>query len=90
MVGHAVMHHLETPLSETSYTYLSGETAGAQLAPVIERVAVVNLASEAMERMTKPAVNHINALPRKPVGGEKRAVIVTETPITVAGNKTVC
>ena len=81
MVGHAVAHSLEQPLSETSVQYLSGETAGAQLAPIIERNTVVQLAAEGMERVVKASIPQHSI--RKPVANEK-AVLVTEKPITAA------
>ncbi|KAJ9610501.1 hypothetical protein H2200_005278 [Cladophialophora chaetospira] len=86
MVGHAVMHHMAQPISETSAQYMSGETAGAQLAPVVERVATVTLASEGLERLAKSSVT--GSIRRKPVVGDK-AAIITETPINLDGRRVV-
>ncbi len=85
MVGHALSHHLEQPIAETSYQYMSGETAGCQIAPVVERLATVTLASEAMEKLAKSGVE--KSFHRKPVGdaggSTGKTVTVTETPIKV-------
>ncbi|KAI1627848.1 hypothetical protein EDD37DRAFT_279859 [Exophiala viscosa] len=88
MVGHAIMHNMEQPISETSYQYMSGETAGAQLAPVVERFATVTFASEGLERIAKASVTH--QINRKPVANLKeKMTIVTETAISMEGNKIV-
>ncbi|KAL6245290.1 hypothetical protein RBB50_008065 [Rhinocladiella similis] len=86
MVQHAVSNNLEQPLSDTSYQYLSGETAGAQFAPVIERLAAVTIVGEGLERVAKYGVN--DSLRRKPVAIQKN-VVVTETPISVPSAKSV-
>jgi hypothetical protein len=70
------------PISETSAQSISGETAGYQLAPILELNAVVTLASEGIERTTEAGGAHL--LRRKPIGTEKE-IIVTETAITVKG-----
>ena len=79
MVGHALSHNLEQPLTETSYQYLSGETAGAQLAPHVERLATVLVASEGMERMAKKGVE--KAFARKPVGDAVAKGVTVEKTI---------
>ena len=104
MVGHALSHNLEQPLSDTSAQYLSGETAGAQLAPVIERLATVTLASEVLDKVGKRCVKESSyrkpvasvvvksASYRKPVGGgvvAEKGVIVTETAIDMKGPQAV-
>jgi hypothetical protein len=84
MVGHAVANNFEQPIAETSYSYMSGETAGAQLAPVVERLATVTLASEGMERIAKAGV--AEQIRRKPVVVGK-GVVVTETRTVVGAAK---
>ncbi|KIW47248.1 uncharacterized protein PV06_02833 [Exophiala oligosperma] len=84
MVQHALNSNLEQPISDTSYQYLSGETAGAQFAPVVERLAAVTIAGEGLEKIAKYGVN--DSLKRKPVAMQK-GVMVTEIPIAAPHTK---
>ncbi|KAK4934770.1 hypothetical protein LTR10_024046 [Elasticomyces elasticus] len=86
MIQHVMDQHLEQPISETSYQYMSGETAGYQLAPHIEQLATVTLASQGLEAIAKPSITH--QFNRKPVA-TKRMTIVTETAIPMDGDKMV-
>lgn len=87
MIEHVVSDNLQQPVAETSYAYMSGETAGAQLAPVIERVITVTVASEVMEKAAKIGVDKLTR--RKPLP-PKNGIIVTETPIAPPVAQVVC
>ena len=67
------------PIATSTSQYVSGETAGYAIMPMVEKFALVNVASQGMETLSKSETKfHIN---RKPVYKET-AITISEKPIT--------
>jgi hypothetical protein len=71
------------PISTTTTQYLSGGTAGYAVMPVVEKFALVNVASGAMERMARAETDFF--VKRKPVV-EKGEFLVKRKPVVEKGD----